>query len=233
MHGLGGSLRWWAKNIRPLAQRFRVYALDLMGFGKNRGPFALRQASEQVFRCMDRLGLSRASLVGHSMGGLIAAEMAADFPKRVDKLVLVDAAFMCLINNRARHWAGVFRGLPRFRPHLLSLMLFDTFRAGIRTVWKAGQELFQMDLRSKLSLIRTPTLLLWGEQDAVTPLSMGHGLCRLLPKARLISFPKTGHNVMWDQPEKFNQTVADFLSEGSAEDAPRYNEILASTINGR
>src|SRR5581483_1554615 len=91
LHGLSGSSRWWRRNIGALAPHRRVYIVDLIGFGASRGQarFVLAEAAGTLMRWLDLLGLARASLVGHSMGGLIAAELAADAPDRVDRLVLV------------------------------------------------------------------------------------------------------------------------------------------------
>src|SRR5262245_44334445 len=96
VHGLSGSSRWWGRNIGALARHFQVYMIDLIGFGasRNRHPFVLAEAAGHLIRWMDQLGIARASFVGHSMGGFISAELAADAPARVERLVLVDAAAM-------------------------------------------------------------------------------------------------------------------------------------------
>src|SRR4051794_15736656 len=98
VHGLSGSSRWWRRNIGALTPYRRVYAIDLIGFGasRTRYPFALAEAAGYLTRWLDQLELARVSLVGHSMGGLIAAELAADAPERVDRLVLVDPAVLPL-----------------------------------------------------------------------------------------------------------------------------------------
>src|SRR6185436_4249135 len=86
VHGLSGSSRWWRRNIGSLMPHRRVYVVDLIGFGASRArhPFALAEAAGYLIQWLDQLDLERVSLVGHSMGGLIAAELAADAPDRVD-----------------------------------------------------------------------------------------------------------------------------------------------------
>src|SRR5918992_1428287 len=104
VHGLGGSTRWWARNVPALARSCRMYVLDLLGFGRSRGQrFVLRDAAGLLVHWMDQLGLARASIVGHSMGGFIAAYIAAQFPERVERLVLVDAAALPLERLDLRH----------------------------------------------------------------------------------------------------------------------------------
>ena len=96
LHGLAGSARWWARNIPALSRSFRVIAIDLPGFGASpRGHrLELDGVVDQLVGTMDALGIDRASVIGHSMGGLIAGGLAADRPERVERLVLVDAAFL-------------------------------------------------------------------------------------------------------------------------------------------
>lgn len=95
LHGLAASAEFWRYNLGPLAQRHRVYALDLLGFGlsdKDIGEFSLPYAASVVAEFMDTLGIERATLVGNSMGGTICAQIAVQFPSRVDRLILVDSA---------------------------------------------------------------------------------------------------------------------------------------------
>ena len=70
VHGLSGSFRWWSRNLEALSQRFEVHAIDWPGFGGNRGRFTLDAAAAQLIAWMDAREMARASLVGHSMGGL-------------------------------------------------------------------------------------------------------------------------------------------------------------------
>src|SRR5438552_2261132 len=105
VHGLSGSSRWWRRNICALTPHRRVYIIDLIGFGASRArhPFVLAEAAGYLAQWLDQLKLARVSLVGHSMGGLIAAELAADAPERVDRLVLVDPAALPLDPHLTTH----------------------------------------------------------------------------------------------------------------------------------
>jgi pimeloyl-ACP methyl ester carboxylesterase len=225
IHGLGGSARWWMQNISSLAQRFRVFALDLVGFGRSRGCFVLEQAAERVAGWMARLSLPAAAVVGHSMGGWVAARLAADFPERVGKLVLVNAVALPLEFRLTGYLRGLAHGASRLHVPLLSLMVQDALRCGPRTFWRATRQIFAADIRPKLPAIQAPSLIVWGEKDYLIPVDTARALYRSLPGARLAVVKNAGHNVMWDQPEEFNRTVAQFL-ESEARDVSGPARVL-------
>ncbi len=92
IHGQGGAIDYWYKNIFPLAQHHRVYALDWVGSGKSDKPqktYTVDDLSHFIVRFMEEVGLSHASLIAGSVGGLLALKIIQDFPDRVDKLVLI------------------------------------------------------------------------------------------------------------------------------------------------
>src|SRR5829696_7802544 len=121
VHGLSGSSRWWRRNIGALTPHRRVYVVDLIGFGASRArhPFALAEAAGYLAQLLDQLELARVSLVGHSMGGLIAAELAADAPERVDRLVLVDPAALPLDTHLLTHAFSLLHELRTISPSFL------------------------------------------------------------------------------------------------------------------
>ncbi len=213
VHGLSGSSRWWRRNIGALTPYRRVYMLDLIGFGASRArhPFALAEAAGYLRQWMDQVGLERVSLVGHSMGGLIAAELAADAPERVDRLVLVDPAALPLDAHFLTHALSLLRELRYISPSFLPVLLADTLRAGPFTFWRAATALMLADLRPKLELIRAPTLVIWGEYDALVPLALAQQLAQYLRYEELVVLKGAGHVSMWDRPQEFNRALVEFL----------------------
>jgi pimeloyl-ACP methyl ester carboxylesterase len=190
-----------------------VYVLDLVGFGGNRGRFVLDQAAEALKRWMDETGMASATIFGHSMGGLIACELAADYPSRVERLVLVDAAAWPLrLRPRRRRVLGAMVGpftMPlRFHPVLVA----DAWRAGPRTT--ALRQLEAADVRAKLDHVHHPALAVWGARDTLVPVEDGRLLTRALPNARFEVIRGAGHNPMWDRPLEFNRLALEFLAEG-------------------
>jgi pimeloyl-ACP methyl ester carboxylesterase len=214
VHGLSGSSRWWARNIQPLAKRFRVHAVDLIGFGSSRGGqrFILGEAADYLERWMDQVGLECASLVGHSMGGYITAELAANHPERVERLVLVDAAALPFNRSFTAHGLGLILALRSMVPSFLPTLLYDALRAGPRTLWGAANDLLHSDLRPKLKHIQAPTLLVWGQHDTLVPLELGEQLSQHMRNKGLLVIKGAGHNPMWDCPLAFNREVGAFLA---------------------
>jgi pimeloyl-ACP methyl ester carboxylesterase len=145
------------------------------------------------------------------MGGHIAAELAADFPERVGRLVLASAAAMPFGDGYARHVAGLVRSVRRGGRGHLPVLVADAWRAGPRTILTAARELMAADISPKLERIEAPTLLVWGEDDPLVPLDHGRRLLERLHDADLVVIRAAGHNVMLDSPEEFNHVVLGFL----------------------
>ena len=213
VHGLSGSSRWWARNVSVLAAHFRVYVVDLIGFGGSRGRqrFVLDEAADYLVKLLDEVGVDRVGLVGHSMGGFIAASLAADYSDRVDRLVLVDAAALPLGPRRGRA-IGLARAVRRLPISFLPILATDALRAGPVTIVRAAQELLTTDISAKLARVQAPTLVVWGERDALIPLEVGERLAAAVPDGRLEIVERAGHNPMWDQPAAFNRLVVEFLA---------------------
>jgi pimeloyl-ACP methyl ester carboxylesterase len=217
LHGLSGSTRWWAHNIEALAAHFRLHIIDLLGFGRSRGQrFALQEAAHLLVAWMDRLEIPRASVIGHSMGGFIAAHVAVTEPARVQRLVLVDAAALVTDQrNYPQHMVGLVRGLLVLPFSFLPVLVTDAARAGPLTILKAVCELLITNIDDQLSALHTPTLVMWGEQDWVVPMEIGLAISHSLPNARFAVIPRAGHVPMWDQPAQFNRVALDFLLDRS------------------
>lgn len=214
VHGLSGSTRWWAHNIAPLAQHFRVHVIDLIGFGRTRSrrPFALSEAAEALVNWMAHIGIERASFIGHSMGGFIGTDLAADFPERVERLVLVGAAGLPFNYRYLQHALGLVRTLRYLPLSFVPILVTDASRAGLIPILKAAREILSTNLQHKLSRVHAPTLLIWGEHDSIVPLEKGQQLSQALPDAELIVL-NAGHIPMWERPDEFNRLVIEFLRE--------------------
>lgn len=254
IHGLSGQWQNWLENIPRFAESRRVVALDLPGFGLSPMPpdeISITYYGRVVAELCDRLGLSPAVLVGNSMGGYVAAEVAIARTEVVERLLLVSAAGvsqMDLARNPARAAAKgaallaasntaqlrFVAARPRLRHWILSIVARhpsrlkgDVLLEGLmKGTGKPGFEQALMacidyDYRDRLPEIGCPTLVLWGENDAVIPVADADRYLELIEGARKIVLEDTGHVPMVERPPTFNRILQEFLeyevSEGELE----------------
>jgi pimeloyl-ACP methyl ester carboxylesterase len=192
---------------------------------------------------LGEIDVERAGLVGNSMGGFIAAETTIAHPSRVEKLVLVSAAGLVRVGNSQLYAleraARLFHPLTAAflarrehlvrRPGLRKRMLFGVVRypdriapelayevasgAGKPGFLDALNAIVNYDFRDRLPEISVPTLIVWGRNDRIVPVSGAHEYEELIPNARRVIFEDTGHVPMLERPARFNQIVEEFLGE--------------------
>jgi pimeloyl-ACP methyl ester carboxylesterase len=210
--------------MASLAATHDVHAVDLPAFGTSsrRSRFRLERIPDQLVAGMDRRGIERASVIGHSMGGLIAGRLAAEHPDRVDRLVLVDAAFLSLDPGWWHRGAGPLIVLRWTQASLVRTLAEDLVRVGPARLLDASRQLLRADWADVLPRIAAPTLIVWGDHDTLCPITVGEALAERIRDATLVTIPRSGHNPMWEQAEEFDRIVTDFLSAGelAAERAP-------------
>ena len=213
VHGLSGSTHWWHKTLPALAVHYRVYAVDLAGFGGSRArqSFELGEAARQLITFLDFLDIEKAHLVGHSMGGFIVADLAAHYPARVDKLALVDAAALPFENGWLGRGFGLTQAVWKMPRYFWPVFLADAYRAGPRTLWQAATDLLAADIARDLGQVKAETLVVWGEEDRLVPLAQGVELARRLRHARLEIILGAAHSPMLERPAEFNRLLLDFL----------------------
>jgi len=200
VHGLSGSADWWRPIVPRLEREREVRLVDL----PQRLP--LEAAAGWLAEQLER----RVDLVGHSMGGLIAARLAADRPSLVRRLVLIAPAGVSP-GSRARHVLPLVRALRHTSPRLVPLLARDALRAGPRTLWRAAGEVLEADIRAHLADIVAPTLVLWGGRDALLPPSLGEVVRSEIAGARLVVLERAGHVPMTEASEEVSQALAEFL----------------------
>ena len=192
---------------------------------------------------MEELGIERATVVGNSMGGFVGAEMAISLPERVERLVLVSAAVLWNEQWRARPLVMLDRIAKAYGARLASQWEFalrhERLRlpalawAGVRHPRKipldlayevmrgsgapgfsdALHALYDYKLRDGLPDIEAPTLIVWGSHDPLVRLRHAFELERLIPRSRVVVFPDTGHEAMFERPPRFNALMDAFLAD--------------------
>lgn len=210
LHGLAGSTRWWTRNMQALARTHEVHSVDLVGSGRSKGTFVLRDAAAVLAEWMARRKLRPATMIGHSMGGYIAAHIAAAHPQLVDRLVLVDAAIN--LPGAPRPAAQDLSSLSYLPFGMLSLIMPEALRTGLPNLARVAYDMVKTDMTPVLDRIRARSLVVWGENDPCVPLSVGYELARRLPGNALAVIKGAGHVPMWEQPAAFNKLVCAFMS---------------------
>lgn len=218
----------------------------------NTGDYSPFGMADLVAHFMDALGIDSAAVIGQSMGGAIAAALAVRHPTRVQRLVLVDAAgyalnyhIMPLLTRVAGSAAAgfVFRHSAPHRKlsaHFLRLCYYEPDRTCTPDVVDGyflplltpgangviaplARDFGQTSIAHRLKEIQAPTLIIWGQYDAVIPMHWGYRFQQDIANAELVVFPKCGHCPHEEEPEKFLETVNGFLQR-AAEDLGSPNE---------
>ena len=217
LHGLSGSSRWWDRNVEALSEAFRVLVPDVIGFGRTRAVRPLPDLAgiaRILSEWMEAVDAPELHLVGHSMGGQIAIHLAALFPERVRRLVLVDAAGIPRVTRPAdvlRFAAEIAAPARWGDPTFLPVILGDALSAGPRTITSAIAHIVRDDVRPLLPRIAAPTLIVWGARDHFLPVQHAHVLRAGIPDARLVVLERAAHNPMVDCAFEFNDIVLRFL----------------------
>ncbi len=215
VHGLSGSTLWWARNVPVLAERYRIYLVDLPGFGtmrRSRRPFVLAQAASWLSGWMEAAGLERAHLVGHSMGGYVSVRLAASRPEAVSRLVLVAPAGVPAGRSMLGHLVPLLLAARYATPAFMPVLVRDAMRMGPTTLWRAARDLLAEDVREDLRKIQAPTLLVWGENDPLIPPAVGDLLRQEIPGSRLLLLRGAAHVPMFDRPAEFDAALLSFLA---------------------
>lgn len=212
VHGLSGSWRWWQPVLGALAAAHEVHLVDLpraRGIARRHGGDTVAWLSDWL----DAAGASPASIVGHSLGGLSAAELAARRPDQVERLVLVAPVGVPRGRGLAGHAVPLATTLVRARPAFLPRLARDALRTGPASLLRGALDATRADLRADLDRVRAPTLLVWGDRDALVPPAVGDTWREGLADARLVRLPGAGHVPMWEAPGAFAEAVLGFLDE--------------------
>lgn len=214
LHGLGASSRWWFPLFPELTSaQLRIIAPDLPGFGRTPGPIlSIKNAARIVVELADHHKLARFFLVGHSMGGAIAAQVAADYRGRVRRLILVDSAG--IPHRISGRWVGrVMRPWTWCPLGFYRTLLGDVIRSGPSNMRAGIREVRRYDIRPLLERIHIPTLVIWGEKDGLTPVENGREITNGLTHGRLEIVSKARHLPMVSDPSETSRLMLNFLKE--------------------
>lgn len=222
VHGLSASSLWWRRNVPALARHYRLYLVDLPGFGAMhflRARFALADAASWLLDWMKAIGLERAHFIGHSMGGYISLWLAAHHPEVVSRLVLVAPAVVPQAKTVSGYFVPLVAEVRHMPPAFLPILSFDALRAGPVTLLSALRSLIMLDVREEIAAVTAPTLLLWGENDMLVPPPLGHMLHKELSHSHLVVLKDAAHVCMFDRPRDFDAAILSFLNNRQSDKA--------------
>ena len=239
VHGWAGNIYNWKEVILPLSQDFRVIALDLPGSGQS-GCCSCRQYTTTAYadflaHFLDALQIKKASVLGNSMGGQVAAEFALNYPDRIEKLILCDAA-------GAGNFPGLFKlagvvmtgrtVIPlihlvfpvkeekllkqpeseRLRVRLAEQRYGSDARACTgRALSASMKSMVRHDLSDRLGRIQAPTLVIWGSNDDLLPVATADRFAAKIAGSKKVIIAGGVHTPMQWQPAEFVSTVTSFL----------------------
>lgn len=250
LHGIGGGHRAFAPQVETLASLgYRAVAWDMPGYGYSAPiePYTFKGLAQRCVNLIDALQCESVVLLGHSMGGMVAQEVIARRPDKVNKLILcgTSAAFGKRSDGRsAEAWAQQFIGQrtapldagqtmadmaaqlvpqmvgPGSLPEGVKLAEFCMANVPAATYRRALECLVTFDRQAALAHIRVPTLLIGGEFDRVAAPAVMKQMAAAIPRARYAELGGIGHLMNLEAPDEFDALLLDFLREPAPAQLP-------------
>ena len=238
--GFGGDHQAWACQVPAFVEKYRVITIDNRGAGQSDVPdvaYSTRMMADDAVGVLDALGIERAHVLGVSMGGMIAQEVALNHPRRVRSLQLhctyarADQYMLALMESwrsiRAKatqeEWMrtvalwlfapATYRERPEFVEVVVQTALANPFPFSDVGFLRQGDAVRTHDTLERLPALTCPTLISVGDEDILVPPRFSRQLAAALPKAHFRTFPHLAHGYFWEDPTQFNTMCLDFLRE--------------------
>jgi pimeloyl-ACP methyl ester carboxylesterase len=237
LHGWLGSWALWRQTIEVLGKEFRTYALDFWGFGesggnKEKNNFTVDNFVDLVYQFMDKLGIVKAPLIGHSMGGTVSLSTAMRYPEKVVKVAVIGSPITGSSLNLFLKLAGypsiasLLWLFPFIRTTLIggigymaandgrkasNMILHDTTQVSLQSFFQSIGTLRKTDLRPRLGEVKVPTLGVYGKKDIIVDPRQKDVLKAGVKHAEICYLPNAGHFPMLDAPDQFIENVRSFL----------------------
>lgn len=237
LHCWLGSWNYWLSTMEYLAaHQYRTYALDFWGFGDSakHGVFSVAEYVGMVEQFMERMGLERAPVMGHSMGGTVSLSLTLQHPQRVSKVAVVGSPIVgsglsLLLKLSGYRQVGVLLyAIPGLLPLMMKLLSYtyakdwrtlsgmlqkDVSRATVESFSASIRDLRLTDLRPRLHDVYVPAMGIYGRKDNIVSPQQGEVLRQGVKQHTVHYFEKSGHFPMLDETERFHETILEFLTE--------------------
>ena len=239
IRGIGSNADHWYKQVPVMAKKYRVLVFDNRGIARssdNGEEFSIGDMATDTLCLMDALKIDEAHILGLSMGGMVAQEIAITRPERVLGLILActhpggskqirptNQAFKLFSEFiRKRSQDSWLKAAPFIfdqhtlskRPNLVSEYIEKSrkYSADSDILLRQWRAILTHDTYSRLGKIKSPTLVLTGDRDVLIPTENSKLLAKKIPQSRLIVIPGGGHQILVEQPELFNHAILNFLN---------------------
>lgn len=236
LHGWLGSWGLWQETMAAIGKTNRAYALDFWGFGESNDKltsYHVQDFVDLVSQFMDQMGIQKAPLVGHSMGGTVSLMAALNDPGRIQKVVVIGSpiegkslSFPLRLAGRRRIAVLLFRNFSFFRrslkkvsPLICKNPLFpdiidhDLSKTNLESFLNSIHSLNQVDLKPHLEKINIPVLGMYGKRDNIVSPSQYKPLQHGISHSQIEIFSKSGHFIMLEEPKLFIQKLHEFLNQ--------------------
>jgi len=243
LHGLGSSTRDWQFQLDEFAAHYQVITLDLRGYGQTDhppGPYSIRLMSQDVIALMDYLEISSFHLLGYSLGGAVALQIAVDHAHRIDKLIVINSQPSFIPANWRQKVEYYMRkmvvgtmGVQRLAPVIakrlfpyhdqqdLRDLVIDRYSQNDAQAYLATLDaLITWSIVPQLGKLHMPTLFIAAEHD-YTPVEDKKRYVDQIPNARMVVVENSRHGTPLDQPEVFKGHVLDFLGAAQSSSLTR------------
>ncbi|BAY22825.1 alpha/beta hydrolase fold protein [Calothrix sp. NIES-2100] len=229
---------YWSLQMPSLVKQYQVIRLDNRGFGRSSAPdspYTIQQMATDTAALLEHIGIRKVHVAGHSMGGLIAQELALAHPQKVQNLILLSSLAKgdTLFNSIISTWGELahtldrklyqqvilpwiftdaFYSIPGMIDMILDIGLHYPFSPSPHGLYHQSRAILGGDTTQRLKDIQCPTLILVGKQDILTPVKFSEQLAQGIPKSELIVFEDGGHGFLIESPETVAAAMLKFLS---------------------
>lgn len=234
IHGYTDNARSWSLMTPYLNQKYRIISMDLRGHGKSSTPeccYTLQDLSYDAKLLLDKLGIEKAIVVGHSLGSMVTQVLAERFPERVSKVVLISSTSETARVSDANGWLATEIGKLQQPIDPNSQFMLDWYTnpnevnaeflekernesaAVPVNVWRSILvETQTSEFGRQLKYLYAPALIMHGSKDPLFDGQDQENLKLGLPTAKFIEFPNQGHNIMWEEPKSVAEAINAFIS---------------------
>ncbi|MHA1914585.1 MAG: alpha/beta fold hydrolase, partial [Promethearchaeota archaeon] len=237
IHGLGSSTRDWEEQVPVFSTKYQVITIDLRGHGKTdkpKGPYSIKMFAEDIAELLNILEIKLVNVLGISLGGGVAFQIAVDFPDLVKSLIIVNSTPEVRVDSFKQKREFIKRTIiiklvgmkkmgevlaPRLfiKPEMEDkrLKLIERWMENDKKAYLAAlYTLKGWSVRNQISNIKCPTLVIGSDED-YTPSSIKEEYTALIPNAKFIEIEDARHAVPMEKPEEFNEIIMKFLLEPS------------------